>query len=140
MKRHSPRDKAFLKVFADKLRKRRQEAKQEENVSYEAFANSLGITRAGFNKYLNEKSVPTLAVLEKARSEWGIEVKYGELDIDLIKRRAKKDDESPEAQMILPLALEKLTDQNITVEVGPKKPNAIELNVTIRFPQRRARR
>ena len=68
-----------------------------------------------------------------------MEVNYGDLDVSLIKKRAKKDRNSPEAQMMLPLALESLTDQNITVEVGPRKPNAIALNVTIKFSQKRAR-
>ena len=44
------------------------------------------------------------------------------------------------SQMILPLALENLTDQNISIELAPKKPNAIELNVTIRFSQKHERR
>ncbi|MGD0468843.1 MAG: hypothetical protein ABSA54_10765 [Terriglobales bacterium] len=87
---------------------------------------------------MKEKSVPSLDVLERAR-RLGVEVNYGDLDVSLIKKRAKKDRNSPEAQMMLPLALESLTDQNITVEVGPRKPNAIELNVTIKFSQKRAR-
>jgi hypothetical protein len=75
--------------------------------------------------------------LERAKA-LGVEVKYGDLDAGLIKTRAKKDNTSPEAQMILPLAIENLTDQNITVEVGRKKPNAIELNVTIKFASKQA--
>jgi hypothetical protein len=41
--------------------------------------------------------------------------------------------------MILPFAIEALTDRNITAEVVGRKPNAIELNVTIRFANRRMR-
>ena len=57
----------------------------------------------------------------------------------MIKKRAQKDAASPEAHMILPLALEHLTDQNTIVELAPKKPNAMQLNVTIRFSQKHAR-
>jgi hypothetical protein len=35
--------------------------------------------------------------------------------------------------MILPLAIENLSDRNVTVEVGRRKPSAVELNVTIKF-------
>jgi hypothetical protein len=94
----------------------------------------LGVTRAGLYKYLNQENVPSLDILERAKA-LGIEVKYGDLDPDLIRARAKKDTASPEAQMLLPLAIQGLTDQNITVEVGPREPNAIALNVTIKFSQ-----
>ncbi|MFZ0770276.1 MAG: helix-turn-helix transcriptional regulator [Candidatus Sulfotelmatobacter sp.] len=139
MKKHSLLDKAFMHSFAAKLFHARDRAKRIDGVSFEKFAELLGVTRAGLHKYLKEKSVPSLDVLERARS-LGVEVKYGELNVDMIKRRAKKDPASPEAQMILPLALENLTDQNISVELAPKKPNAIELNVTIRFSKKNARR
>ncbi len=138
MKKHSPRDKAFMKVFADKLLKARETAKKIDGVSYEEFAQRLGVTRAGIHKYFNEENVPSLDILERAKA-LGVEVKYGDLDAGLIKTRAKKDNASPEAQMILPLAIENLTDQNITVEVGRKKPNAIELNVTIKFASKQSR-
>ena len=127
-----------MKSFAEKLTKARDKAKKDDGTSFEKFAELLGVTRAGLHKYLREKSVPSLDILERAR-RLGVEVKYGELNVDMIQKRAKKDAASPEAQMILPLALEHLTDQNISVELASKKPNAIELNVTIRFSQKRAR-
>jgi transcriptional regulator with XRE-family HTH domain len=139
MKPHSPRDKAFMKVFAKKLHDAREEAKRKDGLSYEQFAEKLGVTRAGLHKYLNEQSVPSLDTLERARA-MGVEVRYGDLAVDLIKKRAKEDDTSAEAQMILPLALANLTDQNVSVEVAGKKPNAIELNVKITFSQKRSRR
>jgi len=138
MKRHSPVDKAFLKKFAEELLKARDNAKAADGRSFAEFAEMLGVTRAGLHKYLKEKSIPSLDVLERARM-LGVDVKYGDLDVSLIKKRAKKDRNSPEAQMMLPLALESLTDQNITVEVGHRKPNALELNVTIKFSRKRAR-
>jgi transcriptional regulator with XRE-family HTH domain len=138
MKKHSPRDKAFMRVFAEKLRKARENAKRVDGVSYEEFAKKLGVTRAGIHKYFNEENVPSLDILERAKA-LGVEVKYGDLDVGLIKARAKRDNSSPEAQMILPLAIENLTDQNVTVEVGSRKPNAIELSVTIKFESKRAR-
>ena len=127
-----------MKAFAEKLAKARDKAKRVNGTSFEKFAELLGVTRAGLHKYLREKSVPSLDVLERAH-RLGVEVKYGELDVDMIKTRAKKDATSSEAQMILPLALENLTDQNISIELAPRKPNAIELNVTIRFSKKHAR-
>jgi transcriptional regulator with XRE-family HTH domain len=138
MKRHSALDIAFMKSFAEKLAKARDKAKEVDGISFEKFAELLGVTRAGLHKYLKERSVPGLDVLERAR-RLGVEVKYGDLNVNLIKKRARKASASPEAQMILPLALENLTDQNISVELAPKKPNTIELNLTIRFSKRPAR-
>lgn len=137
MKRHSRRDKAFMKVFAEKLREAREKAKDEGKVSYEEFARRLGVTRAGIHKYFNQENVPSLDILERAKA-LGVEVKYGDLDLNFIKRRAKNDDTASEAQMLLPLALDSLTDQDITVELAGKNENAIELNVTITFVRRKA--
>jgi len=137
MKRHLPRDKAFMRVFAEKLRQARKKAKDEDNVSYEEFAQRLGVTRAGIHKYLNEENVPSLGILERAKA-LGVEVKYGDLDVNLIKKRGKDDPTSSEAQMLLPLVLDGLTDQDVTVELGGKKQNALELNVTITFARRKA--
>ena len=138
MKKHSPRDRAFMKAFAEKLLKARENAKRVDGTSYEEFATKLGVTRAGIHKYFNEENVPSLDILERAKV-LGVEVRYGDLDVRLIKARAKRDNTSPEAQMMLPLAIESLTDQNVTVEVGSRKPNAIELSVTIKFEPRRRR-
>lgn len=138
MKKHSPRDKAFMKVFAEKLLQARENAKKVDGVSYEEFAHRLGVTRAGIHKYFNEENVPSLDILERAKA-LGVEVKYGELDVGLIRARARKDDTSAEAQMILPLAIENLDDRDVTIEVGDRKPNAIALNVTIKFQSKRAR-
>lgn|SRR5438552_675675 len=135
MKKHSPRDKAFMKSFAEKLRKRREKAKQSEGVTYEEFAKKLGLTRAGLLKYLKEENVPSPQMLETVFRVWGVQVGYGDLDMKLIKERAKRNRQSSEAQMLLPLAIESLTDQNITVELTEKKPSAIELNLKILFRQ-----
>lgn len=133
MKRHSPRDKAFMKVFADKLRARREKAKREDKVPYEEFAKRVGLTRAGLLKYLNEENVPSPQVLETVYRVWGVQVGYGDLDLNLIKTRAKQNKRSSEAQMLLPLAIEGLTSQNITVELAEKKSSSIELNLKIAF-------
>lgn len=138
MKPHSPRDIAFMEAFAKKLSKRRDDAKKKEGVSYEQFARKLGLTRAGVRNYLKEKNVPSPAMLEKVAAVWGVKVGYGDLDVELIKKRGRRNSFSSEAQMLLPLALESLTDRNIQVELAEKKANAIELNVTITFVPKRA--
>ena len=127
-----------MTVFAEKLLKARENARKVDGISFEEFANRLGVTRAGIHKYFNEENVPSLDILERAKA-LGVQVRYGDLDVSLIKIRSKKDSASREAQMILPLAIENLTDQNVTVEVGSRKPNAIELNVKIKFEPRRRR-
>src|SRR5689334_8921595 len=114
MKRHTQRDRAFMKVFAEKLRARREKAKREEDVSYEEFANRVGLTRAGLLKYLNEENVPSPQVLEIIHRIWGVQVGYGDLDLALIKTGAKQNKRSSEAQMLLPLAIEDLTKRDIT--------------------------
>ncbi len=126
-----------MKVFAEKLWLARKKAKDQDNIPYEEFAQRLGVTRAGIHKYFNEKNVPSLEILERAKA-LGVEVKYGDLDLNLIKKRAKNDNASSEAQMLLPLVLDGLTDQNIRVELAGKKQNAIALNVTITFVRRKA--
>ncbi len=133
MKSHSPRDKAFMNVFAQKLRDRREKAKESENVSYEEFARKLGLTRAGLLKYLKEQNVPSPQMLETIYRVWGVQVGYGELDTRLIKSRARRNKESSEAQMLLPFAIENLTNENITVELTRKRPSGIELNLSIFF-------
>jgi len=133
MKSHSPRDKAFMSVFAQKLRDRREKAKESENVSYEEFARKLGLTRAGLLKYLKEENVPSPQMLETIYRVWGVQVGYGDLDTKLIKSRARRNRRSSEAQMLLPLAIEDLTNENITVELTRKKPSGIELNLSILF-------
>lgn len=136
MKRHSPRDKAFMKAFADKLRARRQQAKDEENVPYEEFAKRVGLTRAGLLKYLNEENVPSPQVLETIYRVWGVQVGYGDLDLALINTRAKQNKRSDEAQMLLPLAIEDLTSQNVSVELTKKRSSSIELNLKIAFKRK----
>jgi transcriptional regulator with XRE-family HTH domain len=137
MKSHSARDKEFMRVFAQKLSDARKKAKEQDGISYGEFAGKLGVTRAGISKYLNEKNVPSLDILERAK-QLGVEVKYGDLNVGVIKRRAKQNPGSPEAQMLLPLAIENLTDQNVHVEVSRRKPNGIELSVTISFSRKLA--
>ena len=132
MKSHSPRDIAFLEVFAGKLGKAREAKKKAGELSYAQFAEKLGVTRAGLHKYLHGKNMPSLDVLERARA-LGVEVQYGELNVNLIKKRARKSNASAEAQMLLPLVLESLSQKDIAVELGPRKPNSIEVSLTIHF-------
>jgi len=122
-----------MEAFAKKLRARRKKAKDEENVSYEEFAKRVGLTRAGLLKYLNEENVPSPQMLEVVYRVWGVQVGYGDLDVSLIKTRAKQNKNSSEAQMLLPLAIDELTDRNITVELAKKQSSSIELNVKIAF-------
>ena len=69
---------------------RRETKPRKHGTSSEKFAQELGVTRAGLYKYLNQENVPSLDILERAKV-LGVEVKCGDLDLDLIKARAKKD-------------------------------------------------
>lgn len=122
-----------MKAFAEKLRQRREKAKSSEGVSYEEFARKLGLTRAGVLKYLNEENVPSPQMLERVLSVWGVQVGYGDLDLKLTKKRGGREKASGQGQMLLPFAIENLTNQNVSVELANKKPSSIELNLKITF-------
>jgi transcriptional regulator with XRE-family HTH domain len=133
MKKHSPADKAFIKAFAERLEAAKtRETSLPRNLSVEEFAHKLGVTRAALHKYVHGRARPGLDVLERAKTEFGVEVKYGEIDIPLIKRRAKHG-QSDELQMLLPFAIESLKAEDIEIRIAEKKNSRITLSVAIRF-------
>jgi len=95
----------------------------------EKFVESLGITRAGFHKYVTRKAIPSLRVLAKARKYWGVRLSYGELGDKYIK--AKKEDPR---QMKFEFSFTDISKEQIEVKkFSPKGAKAVELLIKIDF-------
>lgn len=136
MRKRTSVDRAFAKKFGEKLEAAFLRARREDKITAERFAESLGVTRAGFYKYLNGKSVPGINVIEKARRLWKVEVKYGDLDSKGFLSEAKQVSES--AQMLLPLAFQSLSSEQLEIEVGRKTNEYVQLNIRVLLSKERA--
>jgi transcriptional regulator with XRE-family HTH domain len=134
MSKHSPIDRAYARKFGEKVRDALARARASKNkVSVQAFADSLGVTRAGLHKYRQGKSVPGMDVIEKAK-KWKIDVKYGELNTHSLFSQPTSDDK----QMLLPLAFDEITADHLQVEVAQKTTEYLQLSVKVFLsPQRR---
>jgi len=134
MRKNSASDLAFAKEFGKSLSLAfMRETKNEgtKTLSVEAFASSLGLTRSGLHKAMKGKSVPSLELIEKARA-YKVEIKYGDLPVPLVKRRARQRS-LPEAQLYLPFAVDNLKKENVRVELGTHHRDTVELKVLIKF-------
>jgi transcriptional regulator with XRE-family HTH domain len=139
MKPHSPEDKAFIHEFAVLLRAaKKKHTRPHGKLKVKEFAKALGVTPAALHKYLNERSRPGLDVLERAKTEFGLNATYGAMDANLIKRRAKRSRKSDEAQMFLPFAIESLDASDINVGITNRKRNGVVLTLNITFGRRPA--
>lgn len=127
MVRRSATDKAYAKKFGEKLKAALTKAR-DNDMSVEAFAESLGVTRAGLHKYRQGRAVPGMPVIEKAKRLYGVDVKYGELDTSAMFRKSATADEK---QLMLPLAFETITADHLQVEVGRKTGDYLQLNVKV---------
>ncbi len=128
MSRSTPEDEAFKRRVAEEFTRARDRAIRQ-GFSVDDFARSLGITRAGFHKYLSRKAIPSLRVLQEARRRWGVRLRYGELGEAYLK--AKKVDTG---QMEFQFSLEDLSKEQIRVtRFAPKGPNSAELSIQIDF-------
>lgn len=134
MRKNSSIDKAFAKAFGQQLDdafRRVAKNKATKSLSVEEFATSLGLTRAGLHKARKGKSVPSLELIEKARTH-GVAVKYGDLELPLVRKRAQEK-VLPEAQLYLPFAVDNLRKENVSVELGRHKGENVELRIRIKF-------
>lgn len=129
-------DRALKAEFARELRSAYKAAKKKGEVrNADEFAKTLGMRRANLYKYFRARSRPTPEVLRRALSKWAVVAHYGGLELNesAFGGAADRPAGVPATQLLLPLAIRKLTQNDIAVEVGPKKPNAIELRLKIRF-------
>jgi transcriptional regulator with XRE-family HTH domain len=128
VRRRTSVDRAYARKFGQKLDLALQVARKG-GWTVEAFAESLGVTRAGLHKYRNGQSVPGINVIEKARRLWKVEVKYGDLAPAAFLQDAKSITES--AQMLLPLAFHSLSSDQLQVEIGRKTNEYVQLNIRV---------
>ncbi len=104
-------------------------------LSKKAAARQLGVCPASFYNYLAKEDLPGIAVLRRAHKKWKLNFKYANYDLDDAFFDKLPEERGPvrETQISLPF-IEALGTEDIEIlEVIPKKPNAVELRLKIRF-------
>jgi transcriptional regulator with XRE-family HTH domain len=124
-----PEDLRFTENFSKRLN---EEYAKHEGSDAE-FARKLDVSRPALKKYLNGAVMPGVRTVALAYVNLGVNVSYGRFDARRLCSRGRSDRRSVEAQLLLPLAIESLKQDNIEIELVDKKPNRIALNVSIRF-------
>jgi len=124
-----PEDLRFIDQFSKELGQKYSRHKGAD----EEFARLLDVSRPALKKYLAGKAMPGVRTVALAYERLGINVRYGKFEAKLLHQRAKSNRRSPEAQLLLPFAIESLDQKNIEIELIEKKPNRIAMNVSIRF-------
>lgn len=110
---------------------------REKEWDAQKMADELRVGRASLYNYLAKKSVPGNDVLRWAHKRWGWDFKYGNYDLD-DKFFESLPAERPASQTQIPLPfIEGLRSEDIEViAVVPRKPNAVEVSLKIRFAAR----
>jgi transcriptional regulator with XRE-family HTH domain len=131
-KPQQPEDLRFIEMFSQRL----NEEYDKHKGSDAEFASKLDVSRAALKKYLDGKAMPGVRTVALAYANLNINASYGKFDAKLLRSRARSNRRSVEAQLLLPFAIESLKQENIDIALVDKKPNRIELNVSIRFAKR----
>ena len=131
-KPQQPEDLRFIEMFSQRL----NEEYRKRKGSDAEFARKLDVSRAALKKYLDGKAMPGVRTVALAFANLNINVSYGKFDAKRLSSRGKSNRQSVEAQLLLPFAIESLKQENIDISLVDKKPNRIELNVSIRFANR----
>jgi len=127
MRRSTPQDKAFKRKVAEEFGRARDKA-AEKGLSVEQFAQSLGVSRAMLHKYLVQESMPGLRVLQRARKYWGVQLSYGGLGQEFVKRSRDS------RQMEMQFSIEDISKDQIEIKkFSPKGEGAVELLIRIDF-------
>lgn len=124
-----PEDFRFLERFSKRL----NEEYEKHDGSDAEFAGKLDVSRPALLKYLTGKAMPGIRTIALAYENLRINVPYGRFDAKLLCSRAKSNRRSPEAQLLLPFAIDSLKPENLHVELVEKKPNRIAMSISIRF-------
>jgi transcriptional regulator with XRE-family HTH domain len=124
--------------YKDEFTKRLNDEYKKHAGSDAAFAAKLDVTRQALKKYLNGEVMPGLRTVALAYVNLGINVSYGKFDAKLLCSRGKSNKRSVEAQLLLPFAIESLSQDDVQIELVDKKKNRIEMSVTIQFANRTA--
>jgi transcriptional regulator with XRE-family HTH domain len=127
-----PEDLRFIERFSKRLNEEYAKHKRSDA----EFAQKLDVSRAALMKYLDGKAMPGVRTVALAYANLNINVSYGKFDAKMLHSRAKSNRQSVEAQLLLPFAIESLTQENIEIELVEKKQNRIAMNVSIRFASR----
>ncbi|MGA2336826.1 MAG: hypothetical protein ABSG08_15780 [Terriglobales bacterium] len=127
-----PEDLRFIEMFSKRL----SEEYGKHKGSDAEFAQKLDVSRAALKKYLDGAAMPGVRTVALAYANLNINVSYGRFDAKRLRSRARSNRRSVEAQLLLPFAIESLKQENIDIALVDKKPNRIELNVSIRFSNR----
>ena len=129
-KRFDSADGPFKRKVAEEFLKARERALKTGMVkSAEDFVRSLGVTRAGFHKYITKKSIPSLRVLNRARRLYNVRLNYGELGSTYFK--GKKADPR---QRTFEFVAEAISKEQIEIKkFSPKGETTVELVISIDF-------
>jgi transcriptional regulator with XRE-family HTH domain len=128
MSRSNRGDEAFKRRVAEEFSRACDQARAQ-GWTVERFAQSLGVTRAAFHKYVTKKAIPSLRVLALARTRWGVQIPYGELGESYL--NAKKGDLR---QMELRFSVETISKDQVEIKrLSPRGDNAVELLIRIDF-------
>ena len=99
-------DDAFVAQFAPALKRAYQKAKEEE-MTDQAFAESIGVERAQLDRYLNGESMPSVRTVAFAYRGYGIAIPYNRISLQgAFPKRARRNKSEPLAQMVLPFTIQ----------------------------------
>jgi transcriptional regulator with XRE-family HTH domain len=128
MSRSTPEDEEFKRRVAEEFTRARTRAEQM-GLSFEAFLRTLGVTRAGFHKYMTLNAIPSLRVLQRARKCWKVQIKYGEIGSAYLSTK-KKDPRQMEFQF----SVADISKEQIEIKkISAKGETAVELLIRIDF-------
>ena|ERR1700687_6241244 len=98
-------------------------------------AKDLHVSRQMLYQYLEGKSLPKHAVLQRACSEWKLELKYNTLIVNAASFPQPIPKGAPWRQLDLNLqaAIEQLENQNVAVRILRKVNGRVELQVDLDF-------
>jgi transcriptional regulator with XRE-family HTH domain len=128
MGRSNRNDEAFKQRIAKEFQRGLSEARRK-GLTVEQFAATLRITRAAVYRILNGEVIPSLRVLQKARSRWGIRFSYGDLG-DRYISGGTTDPRQAEFQFSVH---DVSKDQIEVTKLSPKGENSLELVIRIGF-------
>jgi transcriptional regulator with XRE-family HTH domain len=131
--KQTPEDRIFAKEFGKELRPVYADRVKgpEADLTAKEFADALGVTVGGLQKYLEGSSMPSVLTLLRAYDRFGISVPY---EGRHLQRAIKKSSEPREIQLMLPLRVEtsgRPIDVQI-VEVAKKSPASVHIQLRMR--------
>jgi transcriptional regulator with XRE-family HTH domain len=107
----------------------------KNNWSAAEAARNLGVSRASFYNYMAKKDLPRMEVLRRAHRKWKVNFNYGNyvLDDQFFETLVLDPVAVKETQIPLPF-IEGLRNEDIEIlAVVPRKPNAVDVSLRIRF-------